>query len=99
MADEPLSIRGDEHKEVSSKEVRIARLAAVCPRLISFSRLHLSDNLARVFSLRELMGLSTQDVSREVGIRENHCAVLLHRARLKLRACIESRWLPEALPC
>ncbi|WP_416137767.1 sigma-70 family RNA polymerase sigma factor [Halomonas sp. HK25] len=61
--------------------------------------LHLSDNLARVFSLRELMGLSTQEVCRVVGIRENHCAVLLHRARLKLRACIESRWLGETLPC
>lgn len=60
---------------------------------------NLSDNLARVFLLRELMGLSTRDACREMGIGENHCAVLLYRARLKLRGCIESRWLTEAQPC
>ncbi|SEL03397.1 sigma-70 family RNA polymerase sigma factor [Halomonas daqiaonensis] len=55
----------------------------------------LPDNIARVFSLRELMGLSTEDICRETGIKENNCWVILHRARLRLRACIEKGWLKE----
>ncbi|MGM0984359.1 MAG: sigma-70 family RNA polymerase sigma factor [Pseudomonadota bacterium] len=53
----------------------------------------LPDNAARVFSLRELMGLSTDDICRELDIKENNCWVILHRARLRLRACIEKGWL------
>ncbi|CAM3438305.1 sigma-70 family RNA polymerase sigma factor [Halomonas lysinitropha] len=53
----------------------------------------LPDNAARVFSLRELMGLSTEDICRELDIKENNCWVILHRARLRLRACIEKGWL------
>ncbi|MDT8894539.1 sigma-70 family RNA polymerase sigma factor [Halomonas sp. I1] len=53
----------------------------------------LPDNLARIFSLRELMGLSTAEICREVGIKENNCWVMLHRARLRLRSCIEKGWL------
>jgi RNA polymerase sigma-70 factor (TIGR02943 family) len=55
----------------------------------------LPDNAARVFSLRELMGLSTEDICRELGIKENNCWVILHRARLRLRSCIEQGWLKE----
>ncbi|WP_227369986.1 sigma-70 family RNA polymerase sigma factor [Halomonas sp. M20] len=53
----------------------------------------LPDNIARIFSLRELMGLSTEDICKETGIKENNCWVILHRARLRLRACIERGWL------
>ncbi|SDJ73971.1 sigma-70 family RNA polymerase sigma factor [Billgrantia gudaonensis] len=55
----------------------------------------LPDSAARVFSLRELMGLSTDDICRELDIKENNCWVILHRARLRLRACIEKGWLTE----
>jgi len=55
----------------------------------------LPDNTARVFSLRELMGLSTEEICRELDIKENNCWVILHRARLRLRACLQSGWLKE----
>ncbi|HSH49738.1 MAG TPA: sigma-70 family RNA polymerase sigma factor [Halomonas sp.] len=58
----------------------------------------LPDNAARVFSLRELMGLSTEEICRELGIKENNCWVILHRARLRLRACIGKGWLEEKAP-
>ena len=58
--------------------------------------LSLPENVARVFSLRELMGLSTDDICKEVGIKENNAWVILHRARLKLRACIEKGWKEDA---
>jgi RNA polymerase sigma-70 factor (ECF subfamily) len=44
------------------------------------------------------MGLSTPDICREVGIKENNCWVILHRARLRLRACIEKGWLKDGAP-
>ncbi|TLF51762.1 sigma-70 family RNA polymerase sigma factor [Halomonas urmiana] len=53
----------------------------------------LPDSAARIFSLRELMGLSTKEICQELGIKENNCWVMLHRARLRLRACIEQGWL------
>lgn len=68
-------------------------------RVFDACMIGLPDNLARVFSLRELMGLSTGDICREVGIRENNCWVMLHRARLRLRACIERGWLTEDTTC
>ncbi|EWH02077.1 sigma-70 family RNA polymerase sigma factor [Halomonas sp. BC04] len=55
----------------------------------------LPDTAARVFSLRELMGLSAEDICRETGLKQNNCWVILHRARLRLRACIERDWLTE----
>ena len=58
----------------------------------------LPDNTARVFSLRELMGLSTEEICRELEIRENNCWVILHRARLRLRACLQQGWLKEETP-
>ncbi len=64
-------------------------------RVFDTCMIALPDNIARVFSLRELMGLSTEDICRETGIKENNCWVILHRARLRLRACIERGWLSE----
>ncbi|XKH59650.1 sigma-70 family RNA polymerase sigma factor [Halomonas sediminis] len=55
----------------------------------------LPDTIARVFSLRELMGLSTQEICKETGLKENNCWVILYRARLRLRTCIEHGWLQE----
>ncbi|RAH38673.1 RNA polymerase subunit sigma [Halomonas sp. SL1] len=67
-------------------------------RVFDACMIGLPDNLARVFSLRELMGLSTDDICQTVGIKENNCWVMLHRARLRLRACIERGWLEEDTP-
>lgn len=47
---------------------------------------------ARAFMMRELMGLETTDICAELGISANHCGVLMHRARLGLRACLGERW-------
>lgn len=65
-------------------------------RVFDACMIALPDTIARVFSLRELMGLSTAEICREIGIKENNCWVILHRARLRLRACIEQGWLKEA---
>ncbi|MGY4877371.1 sigma-70 family RNA polymerase sigma factor [Vreelandella aquamarina] len=53
----------------------------------------LPETIARVFTLREFMGLSTDEICKEIGVTETNCWVILHRARLKLRQCIEKGWL------
>ena len=53
----------------------------------------LPESIARVFTLRELMGLSTTEICKEIGITETNCWVILHRARLRLRECLDHGWL------
>ncbi|WP_372739492.1 sigma-70 family RNA polymerase sigma factor [Neptunomonas sp.] len=54
--------------------------------------LHLPGNTARVFALRELMELETDEICDCLGISEQNCWTILHRARLKLRGCLEKAW-------
>ena len=47
---------------------------------------------ARAFMMREVMELSTEDICKELDVSTTNCWVLLHRARLSLRECLEMRW-------
>jgi RNA polymerase sigma-70 factor (ECF subfamily) len=47
---------------------------------------------ARAFYLREIQGLSTEEICAELGISQSNCWVMLHRARLGLRQSLEERW-------
>ena len=47
---------------------------------------------ARVFTLREIMGVSTEEICTEFGITSGNCWVLIYRARMSLRECLEKRW-------
>jgi RNA polymerase sigma-70 factor, ECF subfamily len=50
----------------------------------------------RVFFKREVMGEDTRAICEAEGITESNCWVILHRARLSLRACLEKNWFgPE----
>ncbi|MBF0264672.1 MAG: sigma-70 family RNA polymerase sigma factor [Gammaproteobacteria bacterium] len=53
----------------------------------------MKDNLAQVFSMREILGLETAKICEILEIKENNCWILLHRARSRLRICLENRWL------
>ena len=46
-----------------------------------------------VFLMREHLGFETADICKELGITSTHCWVLLYRARLALRECLEKGWL------
>jgi RNA polymerase sigma-70 factor (ECF subfamily) len=50
---------------------------------------------ARVFAMRELMGLETEEICKELGITANNCWVMLYRARMHLRQCLEARWFQQ----
>jgi RNA polymerase sigma-70 factor (ECF subfamily) len=48
---------------------------------------------ARVFVLREVLGMDTDEVCRELAISVSNCWVTLHRARKRLRECADLRGL------
>lgn len=52
----------------------------------------LPKNSARVFTMREVAGFDLDEICKEVGITATNCGVLLYRARLRLRSCLEQRW-------
>ncbi|AEF99560.1 sigma-70 family RNA polymerase sigma factor [Methylomonas methanica] len=53
---------------------------------------NLPPKMARVFMLRELVGLEADEVCQEIGLSEANYWVVMHRARLRLRECLEIRW-------
>eukprot|EP01037_Dinobryon_pediforme_P018556 gene18556-18840_t len=56
---------------------------------------HLPDQHGRVFMMREFLDMQTPEICREVGISVSNLNVLLYRARLKLRECLEHLTLAE----
>lgn len=52
----------------------------------------LPDRVARVFMLREMDGLDSAEVCEVLSVSTNNFWVMMHRARLALRRCIELNW-------
>ena len=46
----------------------------------------------RVFMMREWLELETDEICKELQITSTNLWVLLHRARLRLRTCLQQRW-------
>jgi RNA polymerase sigma-70 factor (ECF subfamily) len=55
----------------------------------------LTAGLRRVFSLRELDDMTTEEVCKVLGITPTNLWVALHRARSGLRKCLERNWFQE----
>lgn len=55
----------------------------------------LPEKPARVFGMRELLGMETEEICKELKLSASNCWVLLHRARLGLRDCLSRRWFGE----
>lgn len=61
---------------------------------------HLPANTGRVFMMREFLGFESDEICAQLGITTSNCYVILHRARLKLRGCMDSGWgRPEGAKC
>ena len=52
----------------------------------------LPANTARVFVMREVMELTTEEICKELAITANNLWVILYRARMSLRECLELNW-------
>jgi RNA polymerase sigma-70 factor (ECF subfamily) len=46
----------------------------------------------RVFFKREIAGEDTETICKDENITTSNCWVILHRARVQLRACLEANW-------
>ncbi|MBL1260485.1 MAG: sigma-70 family RNA polymerase sigma factor [Thiotrichaceae bacterium] len=54
---------------------------------------HLPDHLADLFILREVKGLTSEEICKLLDISTtNNMWVMLSRARMRLRGCLDSRW-------
>jgi RNA polymerase sigma-70 factor (ECF subfamily) len=74
---------GDPHRSLENK--KFWEVFEMCSRLMP-------ARTARVFVMREVMELTTEEICKELGITATNCWVMLHRARLSLRECLELKW-------
>lgn len=49
--------------------------------------------LGRVFLMREWLEYETHEICKELNISTTNCHVMLFRARMRLRECVEQKWL------
>ena len=52
----------------------------------------MSKRDALVFSMREVMGLSSEEICKKIEISTTNLHVILFRARLSLRSCMSKNW-------
>lgn len=55
----------------------------------------LPKNVATVFNLREVDGIESKEICALLNISENNLWVMLHRARMALRRCLEVNWFSK----
>ncbi len=61
-------------------------------RVFEICLTRLPENTARVFMMREMLGFETEEICKELTISPTNCWVMLHRARMGLRLCLDERW-------
>ncbi len=53
----------------------------------------LPEKFARIFSMAEFLGLEAKEICKELSISSSNYWVIMHRARMHLRLCLEKRWM------
>ncbi|WP_340074326.1 sigma-70 family RNA polymerase sigma factor [Leptobacterium sp. I13] len=52
----------------------------------------LPEKQARVFKMKTIEGIDTEDICNEIGITPSNLWVIIHRARTSLVSCLEQNW-------
>jgi RNA polymerase sigma-70 factor (ECF subfamily) len=52
----------------------------------------LPARMGRVFMMREWLDAEVADICTELGITSSNCGVMLYRARMQLRDCLDRNW-------
>jgi len=60
--------------------------------IMDFCLEKLPPNTARVFMMREVMELDSDEICKELAITANNLWVILYRARMALRVCLQQNW-------
>jgi RNA polymerase sigma-70 factor (TIGR02943 family) len=79
----PPSDWGDPQQELSTRE--FFRVLEACT-----DKLHAT--MGRVFLMREWLELSSDEICKELALTPTNLYVQLHRARLRLRECLDLNW-------
>ena len=66
--------------------------------IVDFCLDRLPPNTARVFMMREVLELDTGEICKELAITPNNLWVILYRARMALRQCLEQNWFATDAP-
>ncbi|PKO43085.1 MAG: RNA polymerase subunit sigma [Betaproteobacteria bacterium HGW-Betaproteobacteria-22] len=53
---------------------------------------HLPAQTSRIFMMREFLEFEVEDICKELSLTTSNCWVILHRARTKLRLCLDTKW-------
>jgi RNA polymerase sigma-70 factor (ECF subfamily) len=64
--------------------------------MVQFCLEKLPPNTARVFMMREVMELTSDEICKELTITSTNLWVILYRARMGLRQCLEQNWFGQA---
>ena len=62
-------------------------------QMLEFCLAELPRHSGRAFMLREMFELDTAEICQLLALTPNHLGVLLYRARMTLRKCLEDHWL------
>lgn len=57
----------------------------------------LPERVASVFTLREVDGLSSDEICEILSLSASNFWVIMHRARMQLRRCVEIKWFRKAI--
>jgi RNA polymerase sigma-70 factor, ECF subfamily len=63
--------------------------------VVDFCLEKLPPNTARVFMMREVMELDGDEICKELSITSTNLWVILYRARVALRQCLEQNWFAQ----
>ena len=50
---------------------------------------------SRVFMMREWLGFETTEICQRAGLSADNCRMILHRARMALRSCMQRHWIDK----
>lgn len=84
--------RAWEHAEAAVNDAEFWRVFQACLD-------HLPGFQARVFMMREFVELESREICSALDINVSNLNVTLHRARLRLRKCLENRWFLKGESC
>lgn len=57
----------------------------------------LPERVASVFALREMDGMSSEEICNALNLSASNFWVIMHRARMQLRRCIEIKWFKHPI--
>lgn len=78
---------GNPEQELSSRQ--FMQMLETCVEKLPAS-------MGRIFLMREWLELSADEICKELSVTSTNLFVQLHRARLRLRECVELNWLGPA---